>query len=203
MLSNSIEPCLPFSGTADTLKANRVRSAPHEDRAIHSDNLEQNIPSQDSQDNDMRNNEAHKIIINDPIHERHEANIVNDIDNTKRSIPNIANIISHEGRNVQIDENIKELSNKSIMVTQERNTTKTEANKIYRKISDENIDSEVQQPRSDKVKEFSRKPILLWWTYEGGRTDREVTCGGLRCHSTIDRIYRNNPDTKVAQYHFL
>lgn len=41
------------------------------------------------------------------------------------------------------------------------------------------------------------KPIILWWTTYGGKSDEEITCGNVQCRVSVDRSLQFQNDVQV------
>ncbi len=46
--------------------------------------------------------------------------------------------------------------------------------------------------------EVMKYPIILWWTGFTGEKGAIKQCGDVRCFVTVDRHYRNHPQTKAG-----
>lgn len=42
------------------------------------------------------------------------------------------------------------------------------------------------------------KPIILWWTTYGGKSDEEITCGNVQCRVSVDRSLQFQNDVQVS-----
>lgn len=42
------------------------------------------------------------------------------------------------------------------------------------------------------------KPIILWWTIYGGKSDEEITCGNVQCRVSVDRSLQFHNDVQVS-----
>lgn len=45
------------------------------------------------------------------------------------------------------------------------------------------------------------KPIILWWTIYGGKSDEEITCGNVQCRVSVDRSLQFHNDVQVSLGH--
>ncbi|XP_062607946.1 alpha-(1,3)-fucosyltransferase 10-like [Saccostrea cucullata] len=64
-------------------------------------------------------------------------------------------------------------------------------------------DPEDLNPDEEKKKSEEKitEPIILWWTPFTGEPGRYKKCGNVKCYFTVNRHYRNNPQTKVFMFY--
>lgn len=45
------------------------------------------------------------------------------------------------------------------------------------------------------------KPIILWWTIYGGKSDEEITCGNVQCRVSVDRSLQFHNDVQAIVFY--